>query len=83
MNRKEEKVGNVIPLRVDPGAGLPRCLRVHEAALALRCSSKTIYRMVSDGRLPAYRVTGFERGGLLLIPEAEIAKLLERSRVRR
>jgi excisionase family DNA binding protein len=75
-------MGNVIPLRgveVDPGAGLPKCLRVEEAARALRCSTKTIRRMIRDGRLPAYRVDG---RGLLLIEEAAIRELLDRSRIR-
>lgn len=57
------------------GSRLPRLLTVDEAAEALRTSDRSIRRLVSAGRIRAYRPT-HERGRML-ISETELCRLLE------
>jgi excisionase family DNA binding protein len=57
--------------------GLPRLLTVEEVSDILRCSSKTIYRRVAKGELPAIR-----NGGRFLFTESEILAQFQARMVR-
>jgi excisionase family DNA binding protein len=46
---------------------VPVLLTVNETAAALRCSTATVYRHVTDGQLASLRI-----GGLIRIPVAEL-----------
>lgn len=51
-----------------------RLLTLRETASALRCSERTVRRMIEDGRVPALRLGG--PGTSLRVDESELARWL-------
>jgi excisionase family DNA binding protein len=54
---------------------IPRLMSVATVAVALGVSSKTVRRLIQDGRLPSHRV-----GRQIRISEADFAAFVARSR---
>jgi len=52
-------------------------LTIQDAARALGVSERTAFAYVKQGKLRAVRIGGLKKAGRVLIPKAEIAKILK------
>ena len=52
-------------------------LNIQDAARALGISERTAFTYIKQGKLKAVRIGGLKKAGRVLIPKAEIVKMLK------